>query len=460
MKKNLLLSLLLLPLLLTPVLAVDSIDYQGLFDSMQANNIDLKKAYLDYQKSTLDTKDAKGAYGPTIDSTTTFTYLANPPIGKIVKSADELMSDLNYPAGLPKPTGYVTIYDGMPNTYYNTSLTLTQPIFTWGKIGNAVNIFKTVEQIQSTKITDLENQFEAELKTRLTAYYYLNAIKSNLAEQQELANKLIKITTDAKQNGLMLEQDVLEVKMQASQIDLGLAEADNNLTSVLAGLEKLTGVSNLANYNITFTPDEDEIATIASNSTELIIEKATSNAQPSLQMLTKLNEVAALKTKVAKNSIYYKPDLALQLSANYGGSRMIGEKGWYQNSDWGFNVTVALKTTIWDGGKKMHDITRGKYDEQSSQADYQDAINTITQTVRETKANLDLLDAKIEYNDLKKQTDSLKLELQNKQRELGSLGEEEIIKTQLSIKSSEIEILKAKLKKGQDAYLLRYLSGL
>ncbi len=458
MKK--ILSLLLTLLLLTPLFAEEMYGYELLSSAMKANNTTLEQAYRDLEKSKLDTKDAKGAYGPTIDGTTTFTYMANPPVGRITVSADQLMANLNYPAGAPKPTGYITLYDGMPNTYYNTAITITQPIFTWGKITNAVKLFKEVEQVRSVNIKDTEHKLTTELKTRLSAIYYLKEMKLILDEQRILASDLVKLCIDAKENGMMLDIDVKSAQMQAQEVELGYVEIASNLENIIAGLGTLTGTQGLTVESITYTPNVAELELVTSRSTDELVRLATSSSQPALQMLSGLETVAEKKTAIAKGSIYYKPDFALQASVNYSGTRLIGEKGWYQNTDWGFSLTFAIKTTFWDGGKKMHDITRGKLEEEDARTDYQAAVNTISQTIKESKANIELFDAKIAYEELKIETNEAKLKLQQIQYDIGTLGKEEQLKTELEINNSKLSILKYKTERAQNAYLIGYLTGL
>lgn len=458
MKKILLLIITLL-FLLSPLLAEEKYGYELLSSAMKANNTTLEQAYRDLQKSQLDTKDAKGAYGPTIEGMSTFTYMANPPIGRVTVSADELMANLNYPAGAPRPTGYVTLYEGMPNTYYNNSISITQPVFTWGKITNAVKLFTEVEQVRSVNIRDTENKLSTELKTRLCAIYYLKEMKAVLDEQRELASQLVKLCEDAKENGLMLDIDVKSAQMQAQEVELGYVEIDSNLENILAGLQTLTGVADLTEADITYTPNDEEINKVIAMSAEELVQVAIAPTQPALQMLSGLETIAEKKTKIAKGSIYYKPDFAIQASVNYSGTRLIGEKGWYQNNDWGFNLTFAIKTTFWDGGKKMHDITRGKLEEEDARTDYQAAVNTISQTIKENRANIELMEAKIAYESLKVETNEAKLKLQQLQYEVGTLGKEETLKTELEINNSKLSILKYKTERAQNAYLIGYLTG-
>mgnify|MGYP006967406297 CR=1 FL=1 len=65
-----------------------------------------------------------------------------------------------------------------------------------------------------------EKQLQTELNTRIVSLFYLLQIENLLKTQDELANKLVKISEDAQKNGLLLNQDILEAKINAQQINI------------------------------------------------------------------------------------------------------------------------------------------------------------------------------------------------------------------------------------------------
>ena len=137
--------------------------------SMDANNAQLAKARQTYIQSLLDVKNAKANYQPTINLLLTSTYMPNPPIGKMTISVDSLSSQLGIVVPGAVAGEYVTLYDGMKNIYYNAGLSITQPLFTWGKIPNAVKLYTQVAEIRALAIEDTSNQLTAQLKARVSA---------------------------------------------------------------------------------------------------------------------------------------------------------------------------------------------------------------------------------------------------------------------------------------------------
>ena len=117
------------------------------------NNPELLKLQQEYERSLLDVKDAKAGLGPTVDLQLAGTYLLNPPVDAIYLNVDDLINSINWPSGTsPSSSGqYVKIYDGMENTLYTFQLSITQPVFTWGKLENAVKLYKQVSEIKQTR---------------------------------------------------------------------------------------------------------------------------------------------------------------------------------------------------------------------------------------------------------------------------------------------------------------------
>ena len=209
------LSLFIIVLLFAASLfATETYNYDSLASSLRLNNTKLQAAYQDVVQAKLDTKDAKANYHPTIDLTVSGSYIIN-PIGPITVNASEL--------GLPY-NQYITLYKGMENTLYQTSLSLQQPIFTWGKISNGVKALKEVEIVRSLQLTDTENQLNAELKSRLSAIYYMDEIISLLNEQKSYADRLVELAHAAQEQGIMLAQEVKENEINALQVDVTLSE--------------------------------------------------------------------------------------------------------------------------------------------------------------------------------------------------------------------------------------------
>mgnify|MGYP003420246685 FL=1 len=161
---------------------VNSYTIDELSNQLKINNSELKILNQEYQQSLIDVKNAKAGLGPTIDLTVAGTYFLNPPIDSIVLNVDDILNSITWPDSMDiKPSGqYLTLYDGMENTFYSFQLDVTQPIYTWGKLKNAIKLYEKVSEIKQLQISSKEKQLQTELNTRIVSLFYLSQIETLL----------------------------------------------------------------------------------------------------------------------------------------------------------------------------------------------------------------------------------------------------------------------------------------
>lgn len=427
---------------------VNSYTIDELSNQLKINNSELKILNQEYQQSLIDVKNAKAGLGPTIDLTVSGTYFLNPPIDSIVLNVDDILNSITWPDSMDiKPSGqYLTLYDGMENTFYSFQLDVTQPIYTWGKLKNAIKLYEKVSEIKQLQISSKEKQLQTELNTRIVSLFYLSQIETLLNTQDEYANRLVKISEDAQKNGILLEQDVLEAKISAQQINITQQEIKEQFFNLLLSIQKMTGNQYLELANINFTPNENIFYKFANRNRDELFSKALNTTQDTFLILENLEQISQYTTKIAQASVYWKPDFALKLSLGYGGSRFpFLEKDWFRQNDYTTNFTLALKTTVWDGGKKINEIKKSKSKEEIAGVNYDDAVLSIKQKLQEQFNVIDLALSKIEYQKLKLQTLDSKIKQQEQLFNSGYGSEQELLQAKIERNTAQIELEQNKL---------------
>ena len=462
MKKVLLIILTLL-LLLTPLFAEENSSYtiEDIKKSMSEGNASLRKAREVYAQSLLDVKDAKANYSPQIEALLTTTYMPNPPIGKTTIGVDELSSQLGVTIPGAVSGEYVTLYKGMDNLYYNAGLTITQPIFTWGKIPTGVKLYSEIANIRALSVEDSEEKLTAELKTRLSALCYMNDLFTLLDDTQTKADELVKMSEDAYKNGMMLKEDVTKAKISALEISVRRQELTKQYNDNIQNLKSISAIDDLDTSNISYTVNEDEINYISSLSEDDVLSLVLGPTNKSLMMLQGQTRALELKKKVASSSLYWKPDFALQISLTYGGSSLpLVEKNWYRTNDYGLYLTFAISTTVWDGGKKLNAVKYADSEVTGSIVDYDDAVNKLRSTAEENLTQIELSKVKIEYLELKKEEAEERLELLNTQYNQGLISKTDVLSQKIEVNTDEISIIQEKINLSQAVYTICYLAGL
>lgn len=434
---------------------------EGLKVSMDSNNAQLVKARQTYIQSLLDVKNAKANYQPTIELLLTSTYMPNPPIGKTTISVDELSSQLGVVIPGAAAGEYITLYNGMKNVYYNAGLSITQPLFTWGKIPNAVKIYTKIAEIRALAIEDTSNQLTAQLKARVSALKYMDEILVLLDQTKDTADELVQVSQDAYDNGMLLKQDVAKAKISAMEIDVTRQEIMKEYRTNLQELRTLTGNEDLQANDIDYSVNEDEIQAIVAIDHDELYAMATRASSDPLTMLRKQTQALQLKKKIAQDSLYWKPDLALQVSLSYGGSALpLVETNWYRADDYGLYLTLAVKSTVWDGGKKLNDVSYAQSEILGSIADYDAAVDQLQSVAEENIAAAELAQAKIEYLELKLEESQDRLELLERQFAVGYISKTDVLSQQIEVYTNQMNLIKEKISLAQAAYTLAYVTGI
>ena len=463
--KRLLLIVLSLLVLLTPLLAEEeeseSYTFDSLKTSMRSGNAELRKATETYNQSLLDVKDAKANYQPQISLLLSGTYMPNPPIGKTTIGVDELSSQLGVTIPGSASGEYVTLYKGMDSLYYNAGLTITQPIFTWGKIPKSVALYSEIANIRALSLEDSADKLSVELKTRLTAKCYMDELFTLISETKDKADELVEVSQDAYDNGMLLKEDVTKAKISALEIDVKEQELKKQYSDNLKSLQTITANDDIDGTNIDYTVNEDEINAIASLDHDDVISLVTRSDSATISMLRGQTRAYELKKEIAEASLYWKPDFALQVSLTYGGSAMpLIEKNWYRANDYGLYLTFAISTTVWDGGVKLNDVKRAASEIEGTKADYDSAVDQLTETAEENLSQIELSLVKLEYYDLKLEEAEERLDLLNRQYEGGMISKTDVLSQEIEVLTEKMTIIQEKVTLSQAAYTIAYLTGI
>lgn len=434
----------------------------SLLTATSQNHPELLKLEEEYRRSLLDVKDAWWSLGPTVDLQASGTYMVKPPLGAIYINSDDIINAIQWNGARPRNSGQrIKIYDGMENTLYNFQLDVTQPIFTWGKITNAIKLYSQVSKIKLTQITQQKAQLETELKTRLLSLYYMNRILEILDEEEAYANRMVEVSENAEKSGMLLHQDVVDAKIQAKELEIAKQDLIENVNDQLLELERITGIAelNFDEIDYSFVPalEESFEALLAADPQELESEALSGN-QSSMKMLTQLQEVSKTAEKISRGYENWKPDLALQMSGGYSGSRFpFLEPNWKRKDDYSVNISIGLKTTIWDGGKKIRDVSRKVSEKETANINKLDARSTISKTFNSQWNAAQACTMKIEYQDLKIESASSKIDQKQMMYESGYGSETDVLSVKIERCNAQIEKEQQTLARATACLTIEYL---
>lgn len=458
-------TLLVLVSLILPLAAQDQnkITYEELRAGMSASSTDIMQAVEDYKSASADLREAKSNLHPQITYTLAGSYVYNHQVMSVptddfkdIKPGDfidaggfENMIKLNLP-------DEISLTIPICDPYINASVSLIQPVYTWGKLTSSIDMYEEIEAARALQIGDTEARLDATLKAYLSSLYYLRQVSERLEGMKEDTDQLVQLAEDSSEAGLILSQDAAQARVSARQIDMTLTQVRTQMDTILSQIEVMTGYDNLTADMIDYTPDEDGMRALAQADRAMLEAMATSASQNSMQMLTHMINATQAAKKAADRSMYVVPDIALSVSANYTAPLT---SSFIDNSSWSVTVAVALQGTIWDGGKNLSARDKAESAASSAEISRKEAVNTIKTTLAQNFAAMDLALAQIDYQSANIEMLDSQLELEKTRYEYGAASRQDVLEKQLECAQAEIERLNAFISLAGSAYTVEYLTG-
>ena len=453
-------QLVFLLILISTSLLFAAISIEEAEEMMMRNNPDIRSAEEAVVQAGLDLKDSKASFSPTISLSGSFTYMSEPLVGPVIMESSDILSQMGLGSYSDMASGYVTLYDGMENTMYMGTLSLTQPLITWGKLGKAVDLYKNILTAQSLRKDDTVAQNKAELRIRVWSMKYLEEMEGLVDEAMALSKELVDIAKSSYENGMILRQDWLEAEISSLEVEVKKAELDDNYSSLMEGLRSLIGDYSVSYSDFILPEDESFLYKYRESNLDDLILAATGEDSNNLKAIKNLIGAYTNQKTIADRSLYGIPDFALQAQLTYSSSRLpFIETGWKQNDNNSLNLSIGFKTTLWDGGKAINDVKRAQSNIRSAESQYDSALSQIRVAVTSNYNGMMKNIANIQYQSEKIQ--NLEMELENIRIGL-SYGQNSVSdekQKMLEIVEAKSNLLASKIALVQNVYTLDYLVG-
>ena len=449
--------------------------YDDLRSSMSANNTALLSAGEEYTSALIDVEDAKSNYHPQVGYTVAGSYVLNHQtmdldlggIKEWARGQEPVKIETNI-MGRPTsvPFAMSSITDTLPDSYnmvvdvsdpyLSASISLVQPIYTWGKVTSNMKMNEEIAQAKALQIGDTQAQLDAQLKASLASLYYLKDFDDILQEMKSDADELVDIARSGSEAGVALSQDVAQAQVGAKQLELAIVQVRTQVDTLVSQLETLTGIRGLTPEMIDYVPDEDFYARIANADRRILELQATGNGQATMQMLDHMVSATQYAQKAADRSMYVVPDIALSVSADYSAPMT---RDFVEQSAWGVTVAVALQGTIWDGGQRLNDRDRAESATRSAQIARQQAVETIRTTLAQNFASIDLALARIDYQDADIAMLEDQLAVEETKLEYGTGSRQDVIQKRIELNQAKLDRLTSRITLATSCHTVEYLTG-
>lgn len=306
------------------------------------------------EQAGVSVDQARARYWPTIELSSSASYLANPPEGVTISQGQLGTSPApNSTFPVPVPNQDIVLVPDPESTYFQLKLNLTQPIFTWGKI----NLGKAAAEHGYAAAASSQLRSQQELKRDITKAYYglISAVKSReiLLEAQELLTQIVQDREQSFAQGSMNRESLLEARQNLAAITTQAAIARAGIQQSRLSLAYLSGSDQLTLDDIlvgdpTLPVPDPEVLPGVEDLPDLVARAKTHN--PLFASLGHQIQQAEAGITIQKRTNSWFPDLGLSVALELTGQRFPGIPNWYNT--WDVNLTVSVGTSIrmLDGG--------------------------------------------------------------------------------------------------------------
>ena len=130
---------------------------------------------------------------------------------------------------------------------------------------------------------------------------------------------------------------------------------------------------------------------------------------------------------------------------------------WKDKTDYSLNISVGFKTTIWDGGKRLRDVSRKVSEKKTAEINKDDARSTLSKTFNSQWNAAQVCTLKIEYQDLKIESATAKIEQKQQMYDSGYGSETDVLSAKIERCNAQIEKEKQAMSKAVACLTIEYL---
>lgn len=326
------------------------------------------------QESAISTRKASFTqFFPRVNAIGSYThinksleYTMNLPISEFLQGLEE-----SNPAVVTDPL-YTTLMDmhnqgNIPDKFslsigeennWIFDVTLTQPIFTGGKIINQYKISKAAEKITDASLKKTGNELIYQTDEAYWRLVNVSAKQALAIDYQALVQTLLSQVQNAYDVGVTTQNDLLKVQVKLNEAELMSFKARNGVKLSTMALNQIIGES--IESSITISDNLFDKSPVPYDSTKVLefVER-----RPEVLILKQGLEIQQSLTKIAQSN--YFPNIALQASANYLNPNPYNSFESNFGHDW--QVGVVAQWEIFDFNARKHTISAARHQQQSAQ---------------------------------------------------------------------------------------------
>ncbi|UCF98582.1 MAG: TolC family protein [Spirochaetaceae bacterium] len=309
------------------------------------------------RQAGLSLAETRSRLGPELSFQASGSYLANPPEGITVRAGElgTIPNPLPPPALIAVPAEDLTFIEDSRHGYFEFTLELRQPLYTWGKLENAVDLAALGLDASRAEFSERVQELNRDLHG---AYFSGVLARESAGLLQQILDILLEIEQDrqrAFQLGSVNKLAVLQIQTQLSAVRRQLVQAQEAYRTALQALALYTGLDPLSlSLDSGFRTELPDIAEAE------LKEQAAENA-PTLKKVLLEREQARVNLKLVRGGAILRPDFSFKLSFEVSGQAIPwSEAGWQDT--WKLNLIagVGMDGSLFDSGRSGQQLRQAE----------------------------------------------------------------------------------------------------
>jgi outer membrane protein TolC len=411
-------------LLMLLSVSIAAVTPQQLWERVEDTHKELRSADVKIRQSQFDLSRAQAERFPELKADITGSFMGN-PMERIVIYPDDLGPGTELPQGSGSP---IELYGGQESTLYQFNLTATQPIFTWGKISNSIKLQETLGRAAVIEREMKLNELETTFSIIIDNLWYVERMMELMELQLEVVRQLQDLAQESYTYGTVLKDELLEAQMRLRQVELGADQLEVQYGQLQLRLQQMTGDYRLRAGDIDYQVDIDLLMGVDADIYRSRERQLLFSDQHALKLQEYGAEARDIAARIAADSVYWKPDIAFRLDLGYSGPRFpFVEADWFGQGDYSLNATIAVTTTLWDGGTALIDKASAIYEADQSQPERVEVEQELVYTYRKTLLELSSAQQSVAYYRDKISSDEQAVDYRAQQRSSGSGTQAELL---------------------------------
>ncbi len=429
---------------------IEEISLKDAIEIAYKNNSELKQAKIAKEKSDLDIDLAWRSLFPTVNLESSYTKMSEAPEQPVkygfIDGDNPMLPDeirelgddtIEFPGSDEEiPTTFLdeeyimlpTASVKGPDENYQTSISITQPIYMGGKIGIGIEQAKKAQ-----KMTELQNEQKKSevLLGIINSYYNLMMAKERVEIEKdalELVKEHKKLAESSYESGMGLKTDLLQAEIELADTKNSLINSQKQYELAKKSFKNQIGLEK-GDFEITYsqvmpdiTLDKDKLYNTALNN------------KIQLKILELNEELTRAQLKLENRSNF--PQLMLIGNYSWQGEELNFENG-------SGNIVLSASMSLFDGGKSAIEESKIEKDIESLEENKKSLKDGMKLEIEQQLINIEKEKNNLELQELNLKKAKQSLNLEEKRFEEGMSNSVTILQAQSKVKQTELAKIQA-----------------